>query len=223
MLPLPTAELADAVRLAGAGWEELRGHRFLITGGSGCAGRWLVETFLTANRSMGLGAEMTLLTRNRRALLERTPQLEGAVGVKLLEGDVLKFPFPAGEFTDVIHAIPGAGAGASPMRQIDTIVLGTRRLLDFSEARGVRRMLFLSSGAPASRNPDAPSGEAYRLAELMCLACSRESGMEVKIARCFPLDRPDAAATAAWLWSILMRGEAGRAYIAGEDGLPGKA
>ena len=219
MHALPADELADAVRLAGDGWETLRGRRFLITGGTGFVGRWLVETLLTANRSMGLGVEILLLTRNRRAVLERAPHFEGAAGLKLLEGDVRKFPFPQGEFSDVIHAASGGHVAESVTAVLDTILLGTRRVLDFAEARGVRRILFLSSGAVYGPQPaDLPCfpedfagaprlgqlgsayGEAKRAAELMCLACGRESGIEIKLARgfafigpCLPLDGPFAA------------------------------
>ena len=45
-------------------WEELRGQRLFITGGTGFFGMWLIETFLWANQKLDLGAEVLVLSRS---------------------------------------------------------------------------------------------------------------------------------------------------------------
>jgi dTDP-glucose 4,6-dehydratase len=101
---------------------------------------------------------------------------------------------------------------------VETIVGGTRRVLDFASCAGVRKVLLLSSGAVYGTQPpdmaaipeDYPGapqprdrrfayGEGKRVAESLCCAAADRTGWEAKVARCFtfagprlPLDGPFA-------------------------------
>src|SRR5687767_4399898 len=56
-------------------WDELRGQRLFITGGTGFVGCWLLETFLWANDELALNASVVVLTRNKTAFRKKAPHL----------------------------------------------------------------------------------------------------------------------------------------------------
>src|SRR5262245_56375508 len=86
------------------GWEQLRGGRLFLTGGTGFFGCWLLESFAWACDRLGLGAEVVALTRRPDAFRRKAPHLASHHAVHLHEGDVRSFAFPAGPFSHVIHA-----------------------------------------------------------------------------------------------------------------------
>jgi dTDP-glucose 4,6-dehydratase len=193
-------------------WDELRGQRIFITGGTGFFGCWLLESFLWANDKLGLGASATVLTRGPEAFRQKAPHLAEHPAIHLLSGDVRSYQFPDGQFSHIIHAATESSTKLNeqdPMAMLDTIVQGTRRTLDFAVACGARKFLLTSSGAVYGEQPsdlghipetysgapdtmDARSayGEGKRLAELLCAIYHRDCGIETKIARCFAFVGP---------------------------------
>lgn len=188
-------------------WDELRGQRIFITGGTGFFGRWLLESFIRANERLGLGATACVLTRDAEGFRKRAPQLAAHPAVALHAGDIRAFSFPAGTFSHVIHAATDASARLNeddPLLMLDTIVEGTRRALEFAGRCEARKFLLVSSGAVYGRQPPelthvpeeyagapdalhagAAYGEGKRVAEFLCGVYHRQHGLETKIARCF--------------------------------------
>jgi dTDP-glucose 4,6-dehydratase len=224
-------------------WEEMRGGRLFITGGTGFFGVWLLETFRRANERLGLGARAVVLTRDAAAFRRRAPHLAGGDALHFHEGDVRTFPFPDGEFSHVIHAATPSGAQATEddrLALLDTIVEGTRRTLEFARQRGARKLLFTSSGAVYGRQPpdlthvgeDYPGGpdpvaagseygEGKRVAEYLCAHYHRRHGLETKVARCFAFVGPHLPLDAHFaVGNFLRDGLAGGPVRVGGDGTP---
>ncbi len=198
-------------------WDDLRGERLFITGGTGFFGCWLLESFLWINERLKLDASVTVLTRRPEAFIAKTPHLALAENVTLLEGDIRTFAFPAGTFSHIIHAATDASAklnAENPVLMLDTIVDGTRRALDFSSVCGAKRFLLTSSGAvygkqppdlthipedypgaPDPLDPKSAYGQGKRQAEHLCTLyassnISSSHHLDIKIARCFAFVGP---------------------------------
>ena len=190
-------------------WEELRGKRIFITGGTGFIGAWLLESFAWANAKLDLGASATVLSRNPITFAARMPHLAARSDLIFHEGDVRNFSFPAGSFDFVIHAGTTSSAPVEPLEMFATVVDGTRRVLELAATRSTRKLLFVSSGAVYGRQPaglthvpedyaGAPDpldpasayGEGKRAAELACALAGQKHGFETKIARGFAFVGP---------------------------------
>jgi nucleoside-diphosphate-sugar epimerase len=199
-------------------WEMLRGKRIFLTGGTGFFGTWLLESFAWANDRLHLGAEAVVLTRNRERFAARSPHLAGNSSIRFVDGDTRDFVSPKGPFHWLIHAAAQASVDLNandPLLMADTIVKGTRRVLDFAAEHHVERALFVSSGAvygkqppdvthvpetqmtgPDPLDPRSAYAEAKRLAEFLCSIVGRQQHIEIPVARCyafvgpfFPLDQ----------------------------------
>ncbi len=209
---LDPEDLDHILRHTPALWDELRGQRLFITGGTGFFGHWLLESLLWANDHLDLDVQIILLSRNPAVFENRFPQLAHHPAVSWLQGDVKTFEFPDGDFPYIIHAASEGDielAQHNPLLIFNTIVDGTRRVLEFARTHKTRKLLFTSSGAVYGRQPPelthipedysgAPDvmaplsayGEGKRAAEMLCTLYSHQYGFETKIARCFAFVGP---------------------------------
>ncbi len=195
-----------------AEWRNLAGKRLFMTGGTGFIGRWMLSALAEADRRLGLGVEVTLLTRDPDAFAARAPELAGYRAFRPIAGDVLELRSAPSNFDYVIHGATDASAALNetdPLRMFDTIVTGTRRTLDFTRDCGAARMLFMSSGAVYGAQPwevervgedyaggpdlathRSAYGEGKRAAEMLCAIYGRQFGLDIVRARIFALLGP---------------------------------
>lgn len=203
----------DAIHAALAqDWPNIAGKRIFMTGGTGFIGRWMLRALADANRRLGIGVEIDVLTRDPDAFAKREPELAAAKGFRLVRGDVLAPGTPGSLYDYVLHAATEASADLNerdPLRMLDTIVGGTRRMLDFAVACKAQRFFFFSSGAVYGAQPwdmthvaegyaGAPDlgthrsayGEGKRAAEMLCTIYARQFGLDIVTARIFALLGP---------------------------------
>ena len=209
--PLATSDLDEILRLAQPSFDSLRGARLFLTGGTGFFGHWLLEALLHANRELALGLHATLLTRNAASFRARSPHITEGKAIVLLEGDVRTFEFPSEPHTHIVHAATdsgGAQANRPAYELAESILEGTRRVLQFARATGATRLLYTSTGAVYGRSttllhtPETYTGapdplqlassydEAKRMAEHLCVAYAHGTALQPVIARCFAFVGP---------------------------------
>lgn len=220
--PLPAIDLTHVLDHGADLWPRLAGTRIFITGATGFFGKWLLECLLHANSQFQLRLQLTALSRQPEAFLQFMPHLSHDPALRWIKGDVTNFAFPDTTFTHIIHAATEASAELNrshPLGMFDTIVTGTRRVLELAVASDKASILLTSSGAvygrqpptqtrtpedytgsPVVNTPDSAYAEGKRAAEQLCAIYAREHGISPRIARCYaflgphlPLDSHFAA------------------------------
>lgn len=183
----------------------LKGANLLITGGTGFVGRWLVESFIELEKFYKSGCQLTLLSRDPGAFLNLLPHLKHEKRIDFIKGDVRNFRFPEKRYTHMIHGAttpdPSLIAG-EPLTMYDTIVSGTKNLLDYARDRRDCRILNISTIkiygceqfnplnvedglhlAPDPYDKYAAYLEGKRVAEFLCATYSDQYGIKIPVAR----------------------------------------
>jgi nucleoside-diphosphate-sugar epimerase len=209
MNPL-AVDLDHILHHTGPLWDELRGQRIFVTGGTGFFGCWLLESFAWANAKLALEAEAIVLTRDPAAFERKVPHLANDPAIRLHSGNVQSFGFPDENCSHVLHAATETGAPSlAPIDLFNANVTGTRRVLEFVRKTGARKLLFVSSGAvygqqppdlshiseeysgaPSTLDRDSAYGQSKRASEFLCGAASENSNLAIMIARCFAFVGP---------------------------------
>ncbi len=190
---------------------------FLVTGGAGFIGSYLVERLLAeGNRVIGLDNfdnfyDPALKRRNLTRALQN-PKF------RLVEGDlrdegILEKVFREEKIEIVAHLAARAGVRPSiqnPLLYADVNIRGTLNLLEACKKHGVRRLVFASSSSVYGNNPKIPFAEddpvdnpispyaaTKKAGELICYTYHHLYGIDVACLRYFtvygPRQRPEMA------------------------------
>jgi len=196
---------------------ELEGVRMLITGGTGFLGRSLLDYLDTNIGSEDVDFGAWVLSRDPQKFLLMHPRYSRLSWLNFITGNLFHFSSNV-QFTHIIHAAADTHSLAPEDLWIKQLVDGTRIVLDHALVVGVKRVLFVSSGAVYGkqygrkllREEDALEVSACEtdgiythgkvLGEALCREYLTKFNLKSTIARCFsiisphiPLDGPYAA------------------------------
>ncbi|OXA92179.1 NAD-dependent epimerase/dehydratase family protein [Flavobacterium hercynium] len=193
-------------------WGDLKDSTIFLTGGTGFFGLWLLMSFIFVNRKLELNSKMIILTRNKSNFLSKHKWVLEYPEISFLEGDVNNFKFIDAPVDYIIHAATDASIKLNdeqPLVMFETIVNGTKRILDFAKLKEVKSFLLTSSGAVYGKQPsdiqnisedylgspvisDSNSmyAEGKRIAEVLCASYYKLFNLPVKIARCYAFIGP---------------------------------
>lgn len=209
---LPEEDLDLVVSLIPGFLSRFGSARFFITGGTGFIGSWLLESLQRANDIAGCKMELLVLSRDPEKARQNAPHVFNRADTRLIAGDVQSLQSSVGKFDLCVHAATDVSSSLQakdPLNAFDSIVLGTRRVLECADVAGAARLLLASSGAVYGRQPpdlmrvpetyngapdtlsvNAAYGNSKRAAEWLSVAHGGQSPLEVCIARIFAVLGP---------------------------------
>ncbi len=224
--PTPVSDLRFI--LEKTDFRRLKGSTVFLTGASGFFGTWLLESLFFANQQLSLGCKVIAVSRNPAPFLKRFPHLGENGFLDFIQGDLNDLVLPKELRSDfVVHAASETLGGDLPEGSSitpESMVQATKKILDFAENSGARRMLFISSGAVYGRqSPDVPLlsedspiqpardlgkeiyGTGKYLSEQLAERYHHEKGLSFSSARCFAFMGPHLDLNAAFAASSFIR------------------
>lgn len=186
-------------------WEQLRHKTVFVTGATGLIGRTLVNALLHRNMVCMDGIAVTALVRDvKKGEKMFLSALEEHSGLKLMEGSVEQIPEIAGPIDYVIHCACPTGSRYfvdHPVDTIQTIMEGTKNILELAKQKASKGVVFLSSmevygaveteqllsedmlGAVNTMSPRSCYPLGKRMAENLCCGYWYQYGVPVTICR----------------------------------------
>jgi nucleoside-diphosphate-sugar epimerase len=164
-----------------------------------------LNLFKTLNNE-GYKISVTVLSRNHEKFLLNNPSYAAVDWLKWEKGNVLDYAIPAREFDLFIHGASDTTPEAmtKPSHVFQTIVWGTKHVLEHAISCNCKRLLIISSGAvygevspdidfigedvnsaPETNKTGNAYGEAKRASEMLAACFAKENSLEIVIARCF--------------------------------------
>ena len=184
-------------------WEHYKNSSVMVTGATGLIGSQIIKALLYANEIYNLNIQITALIRN----IEKANKIFGKEpNITYLVQDI-STPINCDKKIDyIIHTANSTASKTfveQPVETIDSIIVGTKNILEYAKTNNVKSLVYLSSmevfgQTNFDRNESLKEKdygyidilqvrssypEGKRLAETLCKAYSSEYSVPVKIAR----------------------------------------
>jgi dTDP-glucose 4,6-dehydratase len=190
--------------------DRLMGVSILITGGTGFFGKWLLQSISLLNKIYMTEIKVYVVARNSKQFVDNFPEFVSSNIVFINENVVHLSSIPKVDY--VIHAATSVGIDRNldnHLKTFETVVLGTKNILELVKDQKLKGFLLVSSGAvygtqsqdmdkipeafcggPDFLNSKSIYGESKRVAETLGSIYKDIYGLPVKVARCFAFIGP---------------------------------
>lgn len=208
MYSLPEEDLGLIAARVESLWP--RRKRFLISGGTGFMGRWLVESIFKLESQLKTENEFFIISRRSREIIfQEIPILKNSC-FTMIQSNLQDFTKVEGTIHYVIDAASDVAltkAGQSQQINFSNSMEGTKNLLRIAVEKQVEKYLYVSSGGvyansngpqvESNFNPSKDSSglvqnynDAKRAAEGLVIKVAGETGLVAQIVRCFSFVGP---------------------------------
>ncbi len=138
-------DIDSVVSCADIPWEKLSNKTVFITGGTGLIGTTIVNALIVANKKYNLHLNVYVLVRNRNKAESRFIFSDS---IKLIIGEIEHIPVLNTKIDYIIHAACPTSSRyfvEKPVETIQTMLCGTRNVLDLATDNNLDGLIFLSS------------------------------------------------------------------------------
>jgi len=194
--------------------DNFRHKSFLVTGGTGFIGKWIVASLNFLNTKNDANISITILTRNKKSFIDKHSEIKKLKNLYFVESDVKdldKLNYKGKEFDYIVIGANDATYDFSlyAFNLTNTLINGTKKILDTFVSVKTKSILHLSSGAVygdiseykdgvkelSNANFDINNtGSMYGLSKILVESVLNEFGKtnNIKIinARCFAFSGP---------------------------------
>ena len=199
--------------------------RIFITGGTGFFGKSMFDYWSRKPHFLN-NVEVTVLSRDPEAFCMKYPDISKQCGLHWVKGDIRTFHVNA-KYDYIVHAATTIDL-QNTNEMYSSIIDGTNHLLSFAKACGVKKILYASSGAvygprtsPADETDECSPVTAYGKGKLQAEQMLLDSGLDVKIARCFAFVGPYLPRTIHYaIGNFIQNCMDGKPIVINGDGTP---